>query len=932
MTTLRETVLKRHHLAAAFRLPSVRPGGGAALFPGAMLVTDLLFFRARGGELDAVDAADRGLLAGRYFEEFPGHVLGRELGKDAGDDDQTAKPRFGYQVEGEFTRLPALVERPVCGACKVLTFPVRPTVGPGRVGVSRQVVDETAYLSPDLAAAVSTGLRVDRYLALVTGDIGDEAGMLWSELHDALRAWAGTHGNPHAHVGLVKLARAHVTGAERFLAAFDKAGTLIAGLSKAPAVPEPRFTGRVDDVTAQAELLFRAHRALTPSELHTFHRSLGGALPEEQVVRTVLDAGWCLDGATFDQLVPPDVYYTGALWPRFDRVRPFLEGAAHPFAAALAAQARKLQEVIAPALFDDIEGVSARQGWLPLPRRGLDQRHVRPELGVRRGRARPRPGARGAEGLGLRRPVPEGARPAPRGPAARRVDEPRQDAAAAPPPGRRRPAGAREPRRPARVRRGRRQDLHRPRAPRARPPGGLGPAPGDPRPQQHRVEVGGGHRARAARLPRRGDRLQTKTISRGPARAAQTSEVDTPAERAAKWTRFQAGEFDVVLLTYTSLARTRMSEGAVRAYAEPPRRSSVRWPSASATPRAEEALRARGGHPQAKASAAGSPRSWSSPRTGSTTRHRWDDLGVDLLIVDEAQNFKNLYLPEDREGGVPRFMGNPGDGSQARLAARLPLRGRAPQDRRGGRRPALGDPGEEQPARALQPHPVRRPDAWSRMGIRDPEQFIDRYLKIEIKPVVTPQMEVVERGAVVGFQNLHELRDVIFRYAEFKTAEEVGLGSPSRRSRWSRSTWTPRRTPSTTATSARSRRRSKSTTRRTRRRSSGCSRAWRSSRCTPSSTRATAGRTAGRCATRTVPKFDALAERVLANRTCGHIVFVDNVAAHRWVRDVLVKAGIPEDRIAVLNAEVGPGRRRPPAHRPRVQRRRRRGCSRSTTW
>jgi hypothetical protein len=173
-----------------------------------MLVTDLLFFRARGGELDAVDAADRGLLAGRYFEEFPGHVLGRELGKDAGDDDQTAKPRFGYQVEGEFTRLPALVERPVCGACKVLTFPVRPTVGPGRVGVSRQVVDETAYLSPDLAAAVSTGLRVDRYLALVTGDIGDEAGMLWSELHDALRAWAGTHGNPHAHVGLVKLARA----------------------------------------------------------------------------------------------------------------------------------------------------------------------------------------------------------------------------------------------------------------------------------------------------------------------------------------------------------------------------------------------------------------------------------------------------------------------------------------------------------------------------------------------------------------------------------------------------------------------------------------------------------------------------------------------------------------------------------------------------
>src|SRR5207253_150417 len=56
------------------------------------------------------------------------------------------------------------------------------------------------------------------------------------------------------------------------------------------------------------------------------------------------------------------------------------------------------------------------------------------------------------------------------------------------------------------------------------------------------------------------------------------------------------------------------------------------------------------------------------------------------------------------------------------------------------------------------------PNAWRRMGIRDPEQFIDRYLRIEIKPVVTPSMEVEERGAVVGFQNLHELRDTIIRF------------------------------------------------------------------------------------------------------------------------------------------------------------------------
>ena len=59
-----------------------------------------------------------------------------------------------------------------------------------------------------------------------------------------------------------------------------------------------------------------------------------------------------------------------------------------------------------------------------------------------------------------------------------------------------------------------------------------------------------------------------KVMTRGKRKGLVTSATDTPQDRARKWTRFQAGEFDVVLLTYTALARTRMNEAAVRAYAE----------------------------------------------------------------------------------------------------------------------------------------------------------------------------------------------------------------------------------------------------------------------------------------------------------------------------------------------------------------------------
>ena len=127
-------------------------------------------------------------------------------------------------------------------------------------------------LPRELASAVLLGLRVDKYLALVAGENAEEPPLLWPELHDGLDAWHTTNGNPHAVIDLVKLARAGNTGAERFLSAFDRAGHLIDGLRRKPPVFEPRYTGRADDVVAQAEHLYRTARRLTLRELLDYLR------------------------------------------------------------------------------------------------------------------------------------------------------------------------------------------------------------------------------------------------------------------------------------------------------------------------------------------------------------------------------------------------------------------------------------------------------------------------------------------------------------------------------------------------------------------------------------------------------------------------------------------------------------------------------------
>ena len=125
-----------------------------------------------------------------------------------------------------------------------------------------------------------------------------------------------------------------------------------------------------------------------------------------------------------------------------------------------------------------------------------------------------------------------------------------------------------------------------------------------------------------------------KVISRGERKGFATSDTDTPQERAEKWTRFQAGEYDVVLLTYTALGRTRMNEKAVRAYAEQTeaiqREVKLRQRNAQKrkklTEREEAILRegVAGWVAQQMELAEG----WEyDPGIA------WDDIGVDMLIV-----------------------------------------------------------------------------------------------------------------------------------------------------------------------------------------------------------------------------------------------------------------------------------------------------------
>jgi hypothetical protein len=426
-----------------------------------------------------------------------------------------------------------------------------------------------------------------------------------------------------------------------------------------------------------------------------------------------------------------------------------------------------------------------------------------------------------------------------------------------------------------------------------------------------------------------------KRISRGVRRNVITSEPDTPQERAKKWTMLQTGQVDVVVLSYDALARTKMNEDEVMAYVSEVeavarsialRKRSLEEQSESAKQKAklserERALLEHGVQAWVEEILA-LPNDWEYD-PGAT----WDDIGIDMLVVDEAAAFKNLYKPQAREDGVPKFMGGGGEGSDR--AWQLDFRAAAVRRQTGGAGIVLltATPAKNSPLEFYNLIQFIDPTAFTKAGISDPEQFIDRFLKIEQREVLDSSFEVTKKSAVTGFKNLEDLRTIIFTYGEFRTAAEVGLKLP----RPVVETITIKMDDEQEAKYAKYVAQIENILEHPNP-EGGQSYAILGLLARLSlialhasledgynyKTALEGGVVQKRAyqdgvpidvtirlprPTYTSPKLAECAKRVAASPHCGHIIFCEPTAVHQWMREELVQSGIPRERIAILNAD-----------------------------
>ena len=160
----------------------------------------------------------------------------------------------------------------------------------------------------------------------------------------------------------------------------------------------------------------------------------------------------------------------------------------------------------------------------------------------------------------------------------------------------------------------------------------------------------------------------------------------------------------------------------------------------------------------------------------------WDDIGIDMMVVDEAHNYKGLFTAMKRgstAGGVVEYLGGT---SPSKTAWQMEYRS-ALIRRNSGRivlltaTPAKSSPLDLYNLLHYVPAPGATPaeTPFALYGILDPEQYISRYIDIGSGVVVKPSGAVQEMLKAEAFINLEEFRKVFDRFVNRATVAEIPL-------------------------------------------------------------------------------------------------------------------------------------------------------------
>lgn len=277
----------------------------------------------------------------------------------------------------------------------------------------------------------------------------------------------------------------------------------------------------------------------------------------------------------------------------------------------------------------------------------------------------------------------------------------------------------------------------------------------------------------------------------------------------------------------------------------------------------------------------------------------FDQLGIDMLVMDEGHSMKNLYGAKNRFGMSPKFLGA-GDEEGSKRAHDTRLKARFVREQNDGKGVYFltATPTKNSPLEIFNMLSHIAPEAFERLGIKNAEDFIDRFVEFADDRIIGTSGQLEDALVTSGFKNLDELREVMKRFIDRKTAADVGLVIPARDDRL--------HTVDMTAEQERVYQGLRAEAEASKNGDANAAHIFsimdRMGKATidlellgP----AYAGEPS--------PKMDAAADQIAAGiKDGGQVVFCEALPAHEKLIAALERRGIPRDQVGLVNAQAAP--------------------------
>lgn len=276
----------------------------------------------------------------------------------------------------------------------------------------------------------------------------------------------------------------------------------------------------------------------------------------------------------------------------------------------------------------------------------------------------------------------------------------------------------------------------------------------------------------------------------------------------------------------------------------------------------------------------------------------FNELGVDMLIQDEAHSMKNLYAARARFGDTPKFLGGQGLSNRA---LDFNLKTRWIRENNGGLNVygMTATPTKNSPLEIYSMLSHIAPEAFERIGIRNSEEFLDRFCEFKPDKILSTSGEIEEATVVAGFKNMGELREIMSRFIDRRTAEQVGLELPERDDRMhlvdmsldQQTVYEELRALAEESASKKD--------------ATGDAHIFAIMDKMNKASLDLSILDPDKHAKAKSPKYDALAKQCAEGaKDGGQIVFSEYIASHDKIVDALVRAGFKREEIGVINAQV----------------------------